>query len=160
MGPGGKCGARQLAGVDRPVVFGQHHRLDRLAGLGTISPVELLEVSNEVAAALCRAGMHNEFASDVLERAQDRHLLRLSWCRHSQIGSRLGPGTGEIGVRQCFALIAVEQDNVTRFGLLFPQLQTQPDAFDLGRDLTSLQRVPRPPPTELFFATLWTVASG
>jgi hypothetical protein len=40
------------------------------------------------------------------------------------------------------------------------QLQTQADPFDLAGGLSSLQRVPRPSPTELFFATPWTTASG
>src|SRR5260370_1980469 len=53
-------------------------------------------------------------------------------------------------MRQRLTFIAVEQDNVSGFGLLFAQLQTQADPFHLGDDLATLQRVPRSPPTELF----------
>ena len=58
---------------------------------------------------------------------------------------------GEIGMRQRLALVATERNNVPGFGLLFAQLQAQADPFDLAGDLASLQRVPRSPPTELFF---------
>ena len=47
--------------------------------------------------------------------------------------------------------IAVEKNNVARFGLLFAQLQAQAHPFHLAFRLTSLQRVPGPPPAELFF---------
>ena len=80
--------------------------------------------------------------------------------RHPQIGTRLGPDASEIGVGQRLTLIAIEQDNVAARGLLFAQLQPQADALDLGRLLASLQRVPRPPPTELFYAAPWIIASG
>jgi hypothetical protein len=63
-------------------------------------------------------------------------------------------------VRQRLAFVAIKQDNVAGFGLLFAQLQAQPDAFGLGRVLTAIQRVPGPPPAELFFALLSTVANG
>ena len=61
---------------------------------------------------------------------------------------------------QRLALIAVEKGNVARFGLVFAQLQAQAHPFHLAFRLTSLQRVPRPSPAELFFAGPWTVASG
>jgi hypothetical protein len=51
---------------------------------------------------------------------------------------------------QRLALVAVEQDNIAGFSLLLAQLQTQADAFDLGGNLTTAQRVPRPPPAEVF----------
>ena len=54
-------------------------------------------------------------------------------------------------MRQCFALVAVEQNDVACFGLLFAQLQTQADPIHLARYLASFQRVPRPPLPELFF---------
>jgi hypothetical protein len=63
-------------------------------------------------------------------------------------------------MRQRLALIAVEKNNVARFGLLFAQLQAQAHPFHLAFRLTSLQRVPGPPPAELFFARPWTVANG
>ena len=73
---------------------------------------------------------------------------------------RLGPCAGEIGMGQRLALVAIEQNNVAGFGLLLAQLQPHPDPFDLPGDLAPLQGVPRPPPTELFFAAPWTVATG
>lgn len=56
----------KLAGMDRPIVLDQHHRLGGLPGLGTIEPVQLLEMRDEVRAALGRAGMHDEPACDVI----------------------------------------------------------------------------------------------
>ena len=41
-------------------------------------------------------------------------------------------------MRQRLALVAIEQNNVARFGLLLAQLQTQADPFDLVGDLASL----------------------
>ena len=61
-------------------------------------------------------------------------------------------------MRQRLALIAVEKNNVARFGLLFAQLQAQAHPCHLSFRLTSLQRVPGPPPAELFFARPWTTA--
>ena len=63
---------------------------------------------------------------------------------------RLRPGAGEIGMCQRPALIAVEKNNVARFGLLFAQLQAQAHPFHFAFRMTSLQRVPGPPPAELF----------
>jgi hypothetical protein len=53
-------------------------------------------------------------------------------------------------MRQRFALVAVEQNDIASFRLLFAQLQTQADPFDLVGGLAALQRVPRPSPAELF----------
>src|SRR5271166_3118613 len=149
--PGGQRRQRELAGMDRTIVLDQHHRLGRLTGLGTIKPVELLEMRDEVAAPLGRAGVDCELARDVIERAQHSDLLGLAGCRHTQVRPRLGPDAGEIGMRQRLALVAIEQNNVAGFGLLLAQLQTQADPFDLVGDLASLQGVPGSPPTELFF---------
>ena len=54
-------------------------------------------------------------------------------------------------MRQRLALVAIEQNDVAGFGLLLAQLQAQAHPFDLACGLASLQRVPRPPPAELFF---------
>src|SRR6186713_98101 len=59
VGAGGQRRQRELAGMDRPIVLDQHHRLDGLPGLRAIEPVELLEMGDEVAAALGRAGVHD-----------------------------------------------------------------------------------------------------
>ena len=61
---------------------------------------------------------------------------------------------------QRLALVAVEKRDVARFDLLFAQLQAQTHPFHLAFRLTSFQRVPGPPPAELFFARPWTVANG
>ena len=71
--------------------------------------VELLEEGDEVAAALGRAGMNDELARDVIERPQHRDLLGLPWRRHAQVGPRLRPGAGEIGMGQRLALVAVDR---------------------------------------------------
>ncbi len=63
-------------------------------------------------------------------------------------------------MRQRLALIAIKQNDAASFGLLLAQLQAQADPLDLGGDLALFQRVTRSPPTELFFAALWTVGSG
>ena len=95
--------------------------------------------------------MDDELAGDVIERAQHRHLLGLSRRGHAQVGAGLCPGAGEIGMRQRLAFIAVEQNDVAGLGLAFAQLQAQADPIHLAGGLASLQRVPGPPPTELFF---------
>ena len=148
---GGERRARELAGMDRAIVLDQHDRLDPPPGLRTIEPVELFEMGDEIAAALGRAGVDDELARDVIERTQHRDLLGLPRRRHAQIRPRLRPGAGEIRMRQRLALVAVKKNDVASFGLLFAQLQTQADPVHLAGDLASLQRVPGPPPTELFF---------
>lgn len=136
--------------MDRTIVLDKHDRFSRLAGPGTVKLVELFDMGEEVAAFLGPAGMHDKFACDMLKRAQDGDLSGLSRCRHPQISADLCPGPGEIGMRQRLALVAVEQNNITSFGLLFEQFKTQADPIDFERDLASLQAVPRPSPTELF----------
>ena len=148
---GGQGGERAFAGVDRTIVLDQHDRLGLSRGLRSKETVELLQMCDEIAAALGQAGMDDELARDVIERPQHRDLLGLPRRRHTQVRPRLRPGAGEIGMRQRLALIAVEKNNVARFGLLFAQLQAQAHPFHLAFRLTSLQRVPGPPPAELFF---------
>jgi hypothetical protein len=52
MRTSGKRCQGELAGVDWTIVPDQHHPLGGLAGLGTIKPIQLLEMGDEVAAAL------------------------------------------------------------------------------------------------------------
>ena len=113
--------------------------------------VELLEMGHEVAAALGGAGMDDEFARDVIERAQHRHLLGLSRRGHTQVRAGLRPRPREIGMRQRLAFVAVEKNDVAGFSPALAQLQAQADPIHLAGRLASLQRVPGPPPTELFF---------
>src|SRR5277367_466270 len=137
--------------MDRPVVLDQHDRLARSSRHGAIKSIELLEMRHEVAAALGRTGMHNQFVSDMIKRAQHRHLFGLTRSRHAQIGAGFCPCSGKIGMRQRLALIAIKQNDVTGCGLLLAQLQTQANPIDLAGNLPPFQRVPRPPVAELFF---------
>src|ERR1700692_229315 len=140
-----------ITDVDRPIVLDQHDRIGGPTGLGAVEVVELLEMGHKVGAALGRAGMDDELARDVIERAQHRHLLGLSWRRDAQVCSGLRPGAREIGMRQRLAFVAVEKNDVASFGLTLAQLQPKADPIHLAGGLSSFQRVPRPPPTELFF---------
>src|SRR5665213_4269724 len=149
--PGRESRKRELADMDRPIVLDQHERFCRPAGLGAVELVELFEMGHEVGAALAWARVDGELAGDVIERSQHRHLLGLSRRRHAQVGAGLRPGAGEIGMGQRLAFVAVEQNDVAGFGLALAQLQAQADPIHLARGLPSLQRVPGPPPTELFF---------
>ena len=54
-------------------------------------------------------------------------------------------------MRQRLTFVAVKKNDVASFSLTFTKLQTQTDPVHLAGDLASLQRVPGPPPTELFF---------
>jgi hypothetical protein len=63
-------------------------------------------------------------------------------------------------MRQRFTFVAVKKNDIVSLGLTLAELQTQADPIHLVGDLASFQRVPGPPPTELFFATPWTIASG
>jgi hypothetical protein len=54
-------------------------------------------------------------------------------------------------MRQRLAFIAVKKNDIASLGLTLAKLQTQTDPIHLAGDLASLQRVPGPPPTELFF---------
>src|SRR5271166_711246 len=141
----------ELADMDRPVVLDQYDRFYCPSWLRTEQVVELLEVSDEVAAALGLARMHNQLARDMIERADYRHFLGLTRRRHAQVRAAQGPRPRQIGVRQGLALVAVEEDDVAGFGLGLAQLKAQPHALDLAGALAAFQRVPGPPPAEVFF---------
>ena len=160
VGAGGQGCSRDLAGVNWPVVLDQHHRLGGLTWLGTVDPIELFEVGDKVAAAFGLCGMHDELAGHVIERAHNRDLFCLAGRGNAQIRARLCPCAGEVRMGQSLTLIAIEQNDVANCGLLFEKLQAQADPLDFARHLTALQRVPGPPPAELFFEGPWKVASG
>jgi hypothetical protein len=42
----------------------------------------------------------------------------LAWCRHAQIGDGFRPCSGEVGMRQRLALIAIKKNDVAGCGLL------------------------------------------
>jgi hypothetical protein len=75
--------------VDRAIVLDKHNGREGLPGPRTIQPIELLEMGDEFAAALGPAGMDDEFADRVIERAQQRDLLCLSRRGATQICARL-----------------------------------------------------------------------
>src|SRR5271156_2124747 len=106
--------------------------------------VELLQMGDEIAAALGRAGMDDELAGGVIERPQHRDLLGLPRRRDTQVRPRLRPGAGGMRMGRRPALIAVEKTDAARFGLLFAQLPAQAHPSPLAFPLTSLQRVPGP----------------
>ena len=141
----------ELADMDGPVVLDQHDRFYCPSRLGTVQEVELLEVSDEIAAALGRARMHNQLARDMIERADYRHFLGLSRRRHAQVRAAQGPRPRQIRVRQGLALVAVKENDVAGLGLGLAQLKAQPHALDLAGALAAFQRVPGPPPAEVFF---------
>ena len=157
---GGDRRQGELAGVDRAIILDQDHRLDGLAGLGAIEAVQLFKMSDEIAAALGWACVHNELACDVIERSEHGDLLRLSRRGDAQVRPCLCPNAGKVGMRQRLAFVTIEQDDIVGCGLLLAQPQTKADPFDLGRTLPPLQRVPRTPPAELFYAVPWRVVSG
>ena len=53
---GGQGGERAFAGVDRTIVLDQHDRLGLSPGLRSQETVELLQMGDEIAAALGRGG--------------------------------------------------------------------------------------------------------
>ena len=152
-------GKGELADVDRSIVLDQHDRLHGPSGLGAKETVELLQVSDEVAAALGRAGVHDELARDMIERADHRHFLGLPRRRHTQVRAALGPRPRQIRVRQGLALVAVEQDDVAGLGLGLAQLQAQAHALDLGGDLAAFSVCRGRRQRKFFFAAPWTVAT-
>ena len=71
--------------------------------------------------------------------------------RNAQVGAAFSPRTRQIRMRQRLALVAIEENDIAGLGLGLAQLKPEPNALDLSRDLPPLQRVPRPPPPEVFF---------
>ena len=104
---------------------------------------------NEIGAALGPAGMHDESACDVIERAHHGHFLGLTRRRNAQVGAAFSPRTRQIRMRQRLALVAIEENDIAGLGLGLAQLKPEPNALDLSRDLPPLQRVPRPPPPDV-----------
>jgi len=54
-------------------------------------------------------------------------------------------------MRQRLTFVTVKKNDIASLSLTFTKLQTQTDPIHLAGGLASLQRVPGPPPTELFF---------
>ena len=74
---GGHGGERGFAGVDRTIVLSQHDRLGLSPGLGPIEPVLLLEMGDEVAAPLGRAGMDDELAGEVINKKKKKKKKKI-----------------------------------------------------------------------------------
>ena len=106
-----------------PLSSTKHHGLGGLLRLWTVELIQLFKMIDEVAAALVFACMHDKFAGRVIERAQYRDLLRLPRRGNAQIRSRFRLGASEVGMRQSFALVAVEQNDVASTSLLFKKMQ-------------------------------------
>ncbi len=68
--------------------------------------------------------------------------------------------TRQIRMRQRLALVAVKQHDVASLGLGLAQLKPEPNALDLIGDLPPLQRVPWPPPPEVFFRSALESCDG
>ena len=137
--------------MDRAIVLDEHDGPGWVSGFWSVETVELFKMSDEVAAALGRAGMNDEVSSDMIKRPQHRHFLGLSRCRHAQVCAGLRPRAGKIGMRQRLAFVAIEKHDIASRGLTLSQLQAQSDPIDLAGGLTAFQRVPGPAPAELFF---------
>src|SRR3954468_8727102 len=144
-------GAARLAGVDWSIIEHQHDWHADHSRPRSVTTAEFAQQVDEVAAALGPAGMDQQFAGRPIEHAQHRHLDRLARRRHAQVGPLLGPGMGEIGMRQRLRLIAEQQYDIAGFGLCLEQLAAQPGTVHRLGVLTALQRVPGAAPTEIPF---------
>lgn len=135
MRSGGKGGEREFADMDRAIVLDEHDGPGWVSGFWSVETVELFKMSDEVAAALGRAGMNDEVSSDMIKRPQHRHFLGLSRCRHAQVRAGPRPRAGKIGMRQRLAFVAIEKDDIATLGLTLSQLQTQSDPINLAGGL-------------------------
>jgi hypothetical protein len=85
--PGGEGRAGKLADMDRSIVLDQHDWLDLPARHGAVELVELREMRHEIGAAFGWAGVDDELARHVIERAQHGHFFGLPGGWHAQIGA-------------------------------------------------------------------------
>ena len=138
MGTFGQGRHRRLADMDRAVVEHDDDGLDTRAGLWAIELVEGLQMRDEVGAAFGAGGGDNQLALRPIERAHHGNFLRLPGRWYPQVRATLGPGTGEVGMCQCFALVREQEHDVTGFGLRFAQLEPHTDAIDGVGVLTPL----------------------
>ena len=120
-----------------------------MARLGAVKPVKFFQKSNKIGAAFSAGGGDGQLAAYPIKRAHHGNLFGLP--RNTQIGSTLGPGPRQIGMRQRFAFIGVKQHDIASFGLAPAELQPQANAIDRVCVLPSFQRVPRPAPAEAPF---------
>ena len=157
--PGGQGGARALAGVDGTVVLDQHDRAGRASGLRAVEMIDLLEMGDEVAAAFGRAGMHDEPAR---MNDQATPVSRPFWPVPALARASPLPTSPRRGRDRDVSTPRSRRRREARCRLLRPAVCAVAGAghpLHLAGDLASLQRVPGPPPAEVFFATPWTVAN-
>ena len=151
----GERRAGQFAGVNWAVVEHQHNRRDRPPRLRSVAVVELFQKSDEIGAALAGTDMDDQFATAVVEHAEQRPLAGLTRCWDAQVRTASCPGVRQIGMCQGLRFIAKQQDNVTSFGLLAQQTQAQTGPIDRLRILPAIQAVAGAPPSEPpFFSVL------
>lgn len=86
----------------------------------------------------------------MVDRSDHGDLPGLAGRGHSEIGTALCPGPGQIGVGQRLALIGKQQHDVAGLGLCLAQLKPQADPRDRLGVLAVLQAVPWPSPAEVF----------
>ncbi len=79
-----------FADMDRPIILDQHDGYCHAPGLGAKEAIELIQMRNEVGAALGPARMHDEPAFYMIERTHHGHLLGLPRRRHAQTGAAFG----------------------------------------------------------------------
>ena len=79
MSAGGEGRERELADVDRAIVFDEYDRPCRLSRLGSVETVKLFQVSYKVTAALGRAGVDDELARDMIGSVKNLVRYAASW---------------------------------------------------------------------------------
>ncbi len=94
----------------------------------------------------------DQLARDRIKRADHRHFFWPvpAWATRRS-APRLADCARQIRVCQGLALIAIEENDVAGLGLGLAQLKAQLHALDLAGALAAFQRVPGPPPAEVFF---------
>jgi hypothetical protein len=117
-------------------------------------------MGDEVGAALGARSGDDERSLGGVERADHGDLLGLPRRRRAQVGAPLGPGAGEVGMGESFALVGEQKHDVASLGLRLAQLEPQADAIDGVVVLTPFQGVARRKRNPLFGARLWKAAIG
>ena len=132
--------------MDRAVVEDQHHRPAFTARPRAVGPVEPGQQVDEVAGALGRAGGDDQLAGGVIERTEERALLRLPRGLDPQIGPAPGPAVGQVGVGQRLGFVPEQEADIAGHGLLLQEPEPPPGAIDRRGVLPSPEAVPRPAP--------------
>lgn len=94
------------------------------------------------------AGVHQQMARDRIPGPEHGPPARLTGGWNAQIGTPLGPAARQIGMRDRFGCIEIQQVNVASLGLLAEPFQADAAARDGVGVLPAVQRVARPTPAE------------